>query len=558
MEALRAPSSVTSLSYIPKTLHRNTTFYKPKFMNLQSSPIPSWSFSSSSPFNKNTPRPRPFKVFTISSPPSSSSKVSTENAPPPPEPELETDSKEEKFNWFSEWYPVIPVCDLDKRVPHGKKVLGIDIVVWWDKNESSWKVFDDACPHRLAPLSDGRIDSLGRLQCAYHGWCFNGSGNCKLVPQAPPDGPQVHTFKKACVGVYPSIVHHDMVWFWPNTDPIYKDIITKKKPPFIPEMDDPSFAKDFFTRDIPCGYEILIENIMDAAHVPYSHYGIFQIDQPPEVKVDREGGKPLELSVNQLDINGFDGNHVWDDAKFAAPITFYTDTNPNVFQSKGLDFSAATDKYSFGKKLPEQRRMVVFFCVPVSPGNSRLIWVAAKNFGSWIQKIIPQWMLHIRLNLLVDSDLHLIHIEEHRLVEAGNWLKTCFVPTKSDAFVVGFRRWLHKYSGGQVDWGGKFGTETLPPTPPREQLMDRYWTHVVNCKSCHSAYKSLNALEVILQVISIVSFGIVAATRQSVAMSTAVRTMVVTMAAVCFSASRWLARYIYRNFHYHDYDHTLH
>ncbi|TXG65818.1 hypothetical protein EZV62_007093 [Acer yangbiense] len=86
----------------------------------------------------------------------------------------------------------------------------------------------------------------------------------------------------------------------------------------------------------------------------------------------------------------------------------------------------------------------------------------------------------------------------------------------------------------------------------------RYWSHVVNCKSCHSAYKSLNALEVILQVISVVSVGIVAATRHSVIMSTTGRITVVSMAVVCFAASRWLARYIYKNFHYHDYNHTLH
>lgn len=40
--------------------------------------------------------------------------------------------------------------------------------------------------------------------------------------------------------------------------------------------------------------------------------------------------------------------------------------------------------------------------------------------------------------------------------------------------MVSFRRWLNKYSGGQVDWGTKFSGE-LPPTPPREQLMDRWF-----------------------------------------------------------------------------------
>ncbi|KAL5765302.1 hypothetical protein ACOSQ2_017896 [Xanthoceras sorbifolium] len=558
MEALIA-SYAPSLFYIPKPLHDHKThFTKPNFINFhQSSPIPSWSFSSST-YKKNTPGP--FKVFTISSPPSSSSTVSTENTPPPPEPELETDNKEEKFDWFSEWYPVMPVCDLDKRVPHGKKVLGIDIVVWWDKNENSWKVFDDACPHRLAPLSDGRIDKLGRLQCAYHGWCFNGSGDCKLIPQAPLDGPQVHTFKKACARAYPSVVQHEMVWFWPNTDPEYKDIITKKKPPFIPEMDDPSFSKFWINRDIPYGYEVLLENILDPAHVPYAHYGMMEIDQPPKVKVDREGGKPLDIVVEQLGINGFFGKYLLDSGKFVAPCTYYNYVDP-LLASK-FDFLYAPPTRTDHKiKLAEQQRMVFFFfCVPVCPGNSRLIWGFAKNFGSWIDNIIPRWILHIKVNIVVDSDLHLLHIEEQKIMEVGpaNWHKACFVPTKSDAFVVCFRRWLNKYSDGQINWGaGKFSSGTLPPTPPRQQLMDRYWSHVVNCRSCSCAYKSLNALEVVLQVVSIVSIGIAAATKQN-AISATARTAMVSMAVIGFAASRWLAHFIYKNFHYHDYDHTLH
>lgn len=33
-----------------------------------------------------------------------------------------------------------------------------------------WSVFEDRCPHRLAPLSEGRIEpSTGHLMCSYHG-----------------------------------------------------------------------------------------------------------------------------------------------------------------------------------------------------------------------------------------------------------------------------------------------------------------------------------------------------------------------------------------------------
>lgn len=127
------------------------------------------------------------KLFTALSP----SPLTEPSKTPENEPEVE--AKAEKFDWYSQWYPVMPICDLDKRKPHGKKVMGLDVVVWWDRNEGAWQVFDDACPHRLAPLSEGRIDQWGRLQCVYHGWCFNGSGECKLIPQAPPEGTQVIT-----------------------------------------------------------------------------------------------------------------------------------------------------------------------------------------------------------------------------------------------------------------------------------------------------------------------------------------------------------------------------
>ncbi|XP_062171999.1 protochlorophyllide-dependent translocon component 52, chloroplastic-like [Alnus glutinosa] len=288
---------------------------------------------------------------------------------------------------------------------------------------------------------------------------------------------QAHTFKKACVAAYPSTVQHDIVWFWPNTDPRYKDILVERKPPYIPQLDDPSYTKLMGNRYIPYGYEVLIENLMDPAHVPYAHTGIMKTQQPK-----------MELR---------------------------------------------------------------------SPGSSRLIWTFPRNFGIWIDKVVPRWMFHVGQNLILDSDLYLLHIEERKIMDAGptNWQKACFVPTKSDALVVGFRKWLNKYAGGQVDWRGKY-SGALSQTPPKEQLMDRYRSHVLNCRSCNVAYKGLNVLEVVLQVVPIALIGIVAAAKQG-AMSAAARTTMVSMAVICFASSRWLAHFIYKNFHFHDYNHAF-
>ncbi|XP_030511153.2 protochlorophyllide-dependent translocon component 52, chloroplastic [Cannabis sativa] len=531
MEALRV-SPVHSLGF-PSRLDK-TQFTK--LFCSSFNPIPSSNSVSKS------------KLFTAIS-----SSVSTELSDPF-KPEVETQTPDGKFDWYAHWYPIMPVCDLDKRRPHAKKVMGLDVVVWWDRNESEWKVFDDSCPHRLAPLSEGRIDQWGRLQCVYHGWCFNGSGDCKFIPQAPPDGPPVHTSKKACVSVYPSTVQNGIVWFWPNTDPQYKDIITKQKPPYIAEMDDPSFTNSMGNRDIPYGYEVLIENLMDPAHVPYAHYGLMRNPQRKN-KADREGGIPLEMAVENFHPNGFNGRREPGINKFFAPCVFYSSLplGGSTKQDNGAASSTGTKKESSVQK----RMVLVFICIPVSPGKSRLIWTFPRNFGVWIDKIVPRWMFHVGQNLILDSDLHLLHVEERKIMDVGSaqWQKACFVPTKSDALVIAFRKWLNKHAGGQVDWKGKF-SGALPPTPPREQLMDRYWTHVVNCSSCNAAYKGLNVLEVVLQVVSIALLGVVAATKQSLK-SMVAKSAMVSISLLCFAASKWLSHFIHKVFHYHDYDHAF-
>ncbi|XP_062076565.1 protochlorophyllide-dependent translocon component 52, chloroplastic-like [Humulus lupulus] len=518
MVALRPTSAFHSLNNgIPSRL--DTKLFHSNFNTI---PTSSFSFGQRITVSRS-------KLFT-----SVSSSGSTELADPFKPDELESHQNPDgKFDWYSHWYPIVPVCDLDKRRPHGKKVMGLDVVVWWDKNESAWKVFDDSCPHRLAPLSEGRIDQWGRLQCVYHGWCFNGSGDCKFIPQAPPEGPPVHTLKRACAATYPSTVQNGVVWFWPNTDPQYKDILTKKRPPYIEEIDDPSFTRvSWGSRELPIGYEVSIENIMDPAHVPYSHYGIMKT---PLRKggADREGGIPLELIVENLNIDGFSGKR-----EFATNIFFA----PSLYCSRA----------SFG---PKKKIVFVFSCVPISPGKSRVIWTNVKNFGILWNEMVPRWMSHISQNLIFDSDLSLLHSEERRIMDGGRgqWHKACFVPTKSDAAIVAFRNWLNKYAGGQVDWRPKF-TTALPPSPPRQQLMDRYWSHVVNCPSCSGAHKVLKVLEVVLQVVAIALIGYAAvATKQGQPLKTAM----VSIALLCFVASKWLAHFIHKVFHYHDYHHAF-
>ncbi|KAK9091086.1 hypothetical protein Sjap_024263 [Stephania japonica] len=356
---------------------------------------------------------------------------------------------------------------------------------------------------------------IGQREC---GWHRRESNNALFLIF-------VHTFKKACAAAYPSIEQNKIVWFWPNSEPQYKNIAMKRKPPYIPELDDPSYSSLMGQRDIP--YGMATPKLLNFI-------------------ADREGGRPMEISVQTLDVNGFFAKQESGNSKFIPPCIFYA--FGGISGNNG-SVSLVTPKEEPPRDVG-RRMLLVFICIPVSPGKSRLIWCFPRNFGVWIDRIIPRWIFHIGQNLILDSDLYLLHLEELKILDVGpeNWQKACFVPTKADALVVGFRKWLRKYSNNQIDWRSKFST-TLPPSPPKEQLMDRYWSHVVNCSSCRTAIKGLRALEVVLQVISISSIGVVAAVKQNV-ISAAARTAVVSMAVLCFAASRWLSHFIYKNFYF--------
>ena len=84
--------------------------------------------------------------------------------------------------WTEQWWPISYVQDLDPKQPSRFTLLERDLVIWWDRAQSSWRVFPDVCPHRLVPLSEGRINNEGLLECPYHGWSFDGSGQCQRVP----------------------------------------------------------------------------------------------------------------------------------------------------------------------------------------------------------------------------------------------------------------------------------------------------------------------------------------------------------------------------------------
>uniref|UniRef100_A0A453M5R9 Pheophorbide a oxygenase domain-containing protein n=1 Tax=Aegilops tauschii subsp. strangulata TaxID=200361 RepID=A0A453M5R9_AEGTS len=418
---------------------------------------------------------------------------------------------------------------------------------WWPGTTAPWT--SGACsttPARTAWRRSPRAASTTRAasSASTTAGASTAAAPASSSHRPPPSAHlSVHKNSKACVASYPSVVQNNILWFYPRADEEHQDILQRKRPPFIPEIDDPSFVTVYGVRDLPYGYDVLVENLMDPAHVPYAHKGLMgKLRKKEDLEFDVEGGGPVKMKIAEADIAGFlseqDNSGYF---RYVAPCTFYGSPLP---------------KEEKGQKKPPQF-MLVFMCVPVSPGKSRVIWAFPRNVGVWLDKVIPRWYYHIGQNAILDSDIYLLHIEERNFAAAGieNWQKAVYVPTSSDNMVIAFRNWFRKHCKSQVGWAAPTVGQ-LPETPTKDKLMERYWSHVTQCRSCSAALKGMKALEVALQIASVAVVGFLAVAKGTLVTSVVQRAAVVSLAVLCFAASRWLASFIEKNFYFQDYVHA--
>jgi len=99
------------------------------------------------------------------------------------------------------WHPVASAPSLGET-PLPVTLLDEPLVLWRDTS-SAPHVFADRCPHRGARLSLGCVRG-GELECAYHGWRFEGGGRAVAIPAlpgfVPPPGHRatVHAVREHC------------------------------------------------------------------------------------------------------------------------------------------------------------------------------------------------------------------------------------------------------------------------------------------------------------------------------------------------------------------------
>ena len=160
------------------------------------------------------------------------------------------------------WYPICQSGHV-KEQPLGLHRLGHDIVVWRDPH-GKIRVHDDRCLHRGAKLSVGMVVD-GVLRCAYHGWCYDTSGQCVAIPTS-----KIAQAKLAPRLQLESFEAHEragLVWaYFPE------DRSVPVPPLVIPEeLEDPEYSGFICEAEWGANWILIMENLADPMHGPFLH-----------------------------------------------------------------------------------------------------------------------------------------------------------------------------------------------------------------------------------------------------------------------------------------------
>jgi len=157
------------------------------------------------------------------------------------------------------WHPIYRTEDLEPGRAKPMRLLGEDFTLYRGEG-GDVHALAFRCAHRGTQLSTGWVEG-DNLRCFYHGWTYDGSGQCVEQPAEPEPFCQ-----KIRIRGYPVRDYLGLTFVY----------LGEGEPPELPRC--PEFENDEEVREVvirepwPCNYFNRIENAPDLVHLTFTHY----------------------------------------------------------------------------------------------------------------------------------------------------------------------------------------------------------------------------------------------------------------------------------------------
>ncbi len=290
--------------------------------------------------------------------------------------------------WYAAAYDVEITHSLFSRTICNQKI------VMYRQTTGAVAALEDACWHRLLPLSMGRLEG-DEVVCGYHGLVFNGKGHCTHMPSQETINPG------ACVRSFPVIEKHRFVWIWPG-DPALVDAS------LVPDLHwnhDANWAGDGKVIRVACDYRLVIDNLMDLTHETFVHsssIGNRAVAEAPFVATHGDRTATVTRWMENIDAppfwagqlkqaRGYEGAvDRWQIIRFEAPCTVSIDvgvapTGAGAMPPGGNQGDAKQSDRSQGVN-----GMVLNTITPETDGSCHYFWAFARSYMLGEQRLTHQ------------------------------------------------------------------------------------------------------------------------------------------------------------------------
>ena len=282
------------------------------------------------------------------------------------------------------WY----ACAYDVELRHEllARMVCNQKLVMYRQLDGSVAILEDACWHRLLPLSKGRLNG-DEVTCGYHGLVYNAEGRCTRMPSQETINPS------ACVRAFPVVEKHRFVWVWPGEAAL-------ADPALVPDMhwnDDPAWAGDGKMIRVNCDYRLVLDNLMDLTHETFVHgssIGQAAVAEAPFVATHGDRTATVTRWMEGIEAPPFWAKQIrhgrgyagpvdrWQIIRFEAPATINIDVGvaeagsgaPPTGEHPG-DRSRGVNGYVLNTITPETDKSCLYF------------WAFARNYALHDQRL---------------------------------------------------------------------------------------------------------------------------------------------------------------------------
>jgi nitrite reductase/ring-hydroxylating ferredoxin subunit len=159
------------------------------------------------------------------------------------------------------WFCVALAAELEPGGVRSLHYFDRDLVLWRDEGGTA-HLQDAYCAHLGAHLGVGGTVEGECLRCPFHGWLWNGAGDCAEIPYS------TRVNRKARLRTYPVVERNRllMAWYHPHDAPPTHEV------PEVAECADPEYG-EFRSSEyvIKSAIQEMAENAVDPAHFQAVH-----------------------------------------------------------------------------------------------------------------------------------------------------------------------------------------------------------------------------------------------------------------------------------------------